>query len=371
MCASELVKKIKLLGYPFLLCFPLFAFTGIARSAAFTHRTLLAGDTTVVSNCGTSATLSSYPVAGYSNLVWDDGSTSTTRTVTSSGDYWWQMTGNNIVVNGDFTAGNTGFTSNYTYKNPTVSCGPGCNILGPEDAYTVYTDPHAEHSNFTQFADHTGNTVGPRNMLIVNGAPNANETVWAQNITILPHTDYLFSVWVTSVNPTSPAVLQFSVDGSLLGIISLSPTLSDGTWQYFTTTWNSGTISGTVPIALVNQNLQANGNDFAVDDIKFSPYYRQDLQVTLNPIPVLALTPGHACGTYDLTQTIVGYDTTTYTYVFKDSSGNIISPTSPIISQSGTYTITEQNKVTGCTSLPQQATVTIDPAPQKPNISSL
>src|ERR1700744_3006407 len=166
MCALELVKKIRLLGYLFLLCFSLFAFTPIAKANVFTYRTLLAGDTTVVTNCGTSATLSSYNVPGYSNLVWDDGSTSATRTVTRSGNYWGQVTGTNIVANGDFTAGNTGFTTQYVYANPLGTCGaPGC--LGPENVYTVYTDPHAVHNNFTHFADHTGNTVGARNMLIV------------------------------------------------------------------------------------------------------------------------------------------------------------------------------------------------------------
>ncbi|MES2810688.1 MAG: hypothetical protein V4619_18780, partial [Bacteroidota bacterium] len=65
-------------------------------------------------------------------------------------------------------------------------------------------------------------------------------------------------------------------------------------------------------------------------------------------------------------------DAATYTYVFKDSNGNVIpNVNGPTISQSGTYTITAQNKATGCTSAAVQTTVTITPNPQKPNISSL
>jgi hypothetical protein len=95
--------------------------------------------------------------------------------------------------------------------------------------------------------------------------------------------------------------------------------------------------------------------------------------VTINPIPVLALTspPAQCGGTYDLTQVIVGgYDPTTYNYVFKDPSGNVITlANAQAITQSGTYTITEQNKITGCTSPPQPTTVTINPNPPKPDIT--
>lgn len=330
-----------------------------------------------VTQCGSSVTLSTTSVSGYSNPSWNDGSTGNTLTVTSSGDYWWQETGTNIVANGDFSASTTNsstrkFTSDYTFKKTTGSCsGCCCGLLSTEGTYTIDTNPNNVHDNFTSFGDHTS---GSGKMLIVNGASNPNVTVWTQNIDILPHTDYVFSTWVTSANPAAPAVLQFSINGNPLGSnIALSSTLADGVWQYFTTTWNSGGMSGNFPIALVNQNTAANGNDFAVDDIVFAPVYRQNVHVTLNPIPVLALTGPHdACGVYDLTQAITGYDPTTYDYFFKDGSGNIITTVNAqAISQTGIYTIYEQNKATGCQSQPMQTNITIDPNPQKPGITPL
>src|SRR4051794_28863283 len=66
-----------------------------------------ATDTTVIV-CGTSTTLHTKTVTGYSNPTWNNGTTGTSLTVNSSGDYWWQVTGANIVTNGDFTNGNTG-----------------------------------------------------------------------------------------------------------------------------------------------------------------------------------------------------------------------------------------------------------------------
>ncbi|MDB5116965.1 MAG: type sorting protein [Mucilaginibacter sp.] len=355
----------------FLCCFPLLwiaisAFTG--RPLPFVHYFTPATD--IINVCGTSTTLTTHDIpAGYTNLIWDDGSTGSTRTVNAAGDYWWQVTGTSIVTNGAFTNGNTGFTSDYTYAandpNPNVR-----NELWTEGYYGVYNNPYELHSGFGNFADHTNNSSGARNMLIVNGSPVAGMTVWKQTITVAPNTDYVFSAWVTSASLGNPAILQFSIGGTSLGTIT--PALAVGPpWQYFTQTWNSGSNSGPISISLVNQNTVLSGNDFAVDDIVFAPVYRQNVHVVFNPIPVLALNGPHtACAVYDLTQTITGYDPATYTYFFTDSLGNIV--TNPAaITQSGVYTITEQNKTTGCTSLPQTTTITIQPLPQKPGITSL
>ena len=321
-----------------------------------------------VSECATSTTLTASNIpSGYSGLTWNNGSTASSLTANSSGAYWWQVTGTNVVTNGDFTSGNTGFTSAYTFMAKTGTP----SALYAEGTYSVYTDPSALHGSFTSFADHTGNSpANKRNMLIVNGASTANVIVWTQNITVVANTDYVFSTWVASTTSGSPAQLQFSINGIPLGsTINASPTT--GNWQYFTTTWNSGSNSGSMPIALVNQNTAASGNDFAVDDIVFAPVYRQNINVTLNPIPVITLNAtALGCETYNLINTIISYDAATYTYVFKDSGGNVIANPSAIV-QSGVYTITAQNKVTGCTSLPKQTTITIDPNPQKPGITPL
>jgi len=363
-------KKINVLLGLVLLGAICLSFSGLKATRIFVS----AVPTDTVQACGTSAILNTSAVAGYSNPIWNNGSTGTSMTVTSSGDYWWQLTGTSVMANGDFSASTTssttrGFTSAYTYKSTSSTCiGCCCGVLSQEGTYAINTNPHNLHTNFASMGDHT---TGTGNMLIVNGASVANTTVWAENISVQANTDYVFSVWIASVNPAAPAQLQFSIDGAPLGS-TITASTTTGLWQYFTTTWNSGSRSGSLPIALVNQNIIANGNDFAVDDIVFAPVYRKNIHVVLNPLPVLSLTgPNSACGSYDLTKAIVGYDPSTYTYVFKDSNGNVISNTSAgAITQTGTYTITEQNKQTGCTSAPVQTIVTITPNPPKPGIAS-
>ena len=87
----------------------------------------------------------------------------------------------NLVANGDFSLGNVGFTSSYTWSAP-----PSTILL--EGDYSVYTDPHLVHLGFTSFGDHT---TGTGNMMIVNGGPTPTD-VWCETIPVLPNTDYDF-----------------------------------------------------------------------------------------------------------------------------------------------------------------------------------
>ncbi len=88
----------------------------------------------------------------------------------------------NLITNGDFESGNTGFTTEYTYLDPSKT---GTWTLGPEYMYTVGTDPHLYHSAWASFGDHTS---GSGKMMIVNGTYLNNETkiVWAQEDVAIP-----------------------------------------------------------------------------------------------------------------------------------------------------------------------------------------
>ncbi|MBW4891698.1 hypothetical protein KXQ82_18380 [Mucilaginibacter sp. HMF5004] len=339
----------------FISAFVSSSHTGIKRYAFFFDTTL----------CGSSVTLNA--TTGLTNYKWSTGATTQSINVTASGNYWWETIDytNNKVVNGTFTSGNTGFTSSYVVP-------PGAqnnSLLYPEGTYAITKDPNNVHSGFSSFYDHTTSNNSGK-MMVINGASVANVTVWSENITVAPNTNYLFSVWFASAHPASPGQLNFSINGSPLGTtIQLSTTT--GVWQNFTTTWNSGS-STTATIGLINQNTAASGNDFAMDDVVFAPIYHHDIAVTLNPNPVLTVTAApSSCAVYNLTNAISGYDAATYTYVFKDASNNVVSTTNAqAITVSGTYTVTAQNKVTGCISAAKSITVTINPVPSKPNVTS-
>ncbi len=166
--------------------------------------------------------------------------------------------GNNIIVNGNFESGSAGFTSGYI---------DGCSDANlKEGKYCINSNPKATHSGFATFGDHTS---GGGNMMVVNAATAAGVKVWCQNINVEPGLDYEFSGWITSVYYKNPAILEFQINGELMGS-QLSATSTVGEWLKYAATWNSE-LSENAEICLVNKNTAGGGNDFAIDDISFAP----------------------------------------------------------------------------------------------------
>jgi hypothetical protein len=163
-----------------------------------------------------------------------------------------QPAGPNLIVNGDFEAGNTGFSSDYTYS-------PG--NIGPQGVYDVLSDPSSAHPLATSYGDHTS---GSGLMMAVNGATTAGLAVWSQSVAVTTNTDYAFSAWVASWWHDSPAELQFLINGNPVGIFNASSTTGD--WQEFSTTWNSGSDT-TATVEIVDLNTDSGGNDFTLDDL--------------------------------------------------------------------------------------------------------
>lgn len=242
----------------------------------------LGNDTTICQ--GSSLVLT--PGNIFDTYLWDNNSTNPTRTVSQAGTYTVTvgMTGTNIITNGNFSSGNTNFSTDY---------GPGTGgsygLLSNEGQYAISTSPSLVHNNFTPCGDHTS---GSGNMLIANGAGTPNTNVWCQTVAVTPNTDYLFSCWITNaINTTNVANLQFYVNGSPIGsVFSTSPT--GCSWQQYDDIWNSGALT-TANICIVNQNTTSAGNDFAIDDISFAPLcYESDMiVVTTNPTPTISAPP--------------------------------------------------------------------------------
>jgi gliding motility-associated-like protein len=193
--------------------------------------------------------------------------TSTPKNITYY--YTAQVTGNNLIVNGDFSQGNMGFTSSYSYANPNVT----------EGQYFVGTNPQAWNGGLSACGDHT---TGNGNMMMVNGAPVADVNVWKQIIAVTPNTNYAFSTWLQALWPPNPAQLRFSINGKDIGTL-ITAALPTCTLTQFYTTWNSGN-NTTAVISIVNKNTAIQGNDFALDDISFAPVFikRDSVRITVD-----------------------------------------------------------------------------------------
>ena len=166
----------------------------------------------------------------------------------------------NLIYNGDFEFGVAGFSTDYTYV-----AAPPDTVYDPQE-YTIHTDPSQCHPSWTvSYKDHTS---GAGNMMIVNAATAADQTVWAQTVTVTPGTDYDFSYWLSSVYPSNPAELQLSINGDVLGTDVAPGTV--GIWQEASYNWNSGA-SSSATIRLVDLTRAYSGDDFAIDDITLIP----------------------------------------------------------------------------------------------------
>jgi gliding motility-associated-like protein len=279
------------------------------------------------------------------------GANTLNPTVTVNGPATYVLTGravdlsNNLIVNGDFEGGNFGFTSDYTYS-PTN--------LVPEGTYAVLPNPQAAHPGFAACGDHTS---GGGNMMAVNGAGTPNQNVWCQTVAIQPNTQYIFSAWVTSLHPSSPARLQFSINGGTIGPIFTAPSTTC-TWLNFYTTWNSGA-NTSATICIVNQNTVLGGNDFALDDIVFSPVCTVTDTVRVHVVqlqavaaPAISVIP---CEGSLMTLNGTGSSTgPNITYRWETANGNIVSGETtlqPVVNSAGSYTlvVTFNNGFVECT----------------------
>ncbi len=303
-----------------------------------------------------SAQLNGSIAGNYLNFSWTptagmQGANTLTPTVTVNGPATFVMTGravdmgNNLIVNGDFEGGNYGFTSDYTYS-PTN--------LVPEGTYAVLPNPQAAHAGFAPCSDHTS---GGGNMMAVNGAGVPNQNVWCQTVAVQPNTQYVFSAWVTSLHPSSPARLQFSINGNTIGPIFVAPNQTC-VWLNFYTTWNSGS-NTSATICIVNQNTVLGGNDFALDDIVFSPVCSVSDTVQVHIVQLQAVAaPAFSvipCEGSRLTLSGVGSSSgQNISYRWETTNGNIVSGENtlhPVVDAAGSYmlVVTFNNGAVECT----------------------
>ena len=158
-----------------------------------------------------------------------------------------------FVVNGDFSAGNTGFSSSATY----VASGSLS-----YNQYAVRTSASTANGSWCG-QDHTS---GSGNMLLVDSAVGP---VWSQTIVLSPG-NYAFSVWIMNVlcpqnNPLPQPVLELRVGGATLAGPMSIPQVS-GTWLNMSCSFSIAT-AGPVTFEVWSSQGAVNGADFALDDI--------------------------------------------------------------------------------------------------------
>jgi hypothetical protein len=172
------------------------------------------------------------------------------------------VTSQNLVINGDFESGNTGFTSGYTFGDDS---NPG--------GYTIGANPSTANGAFGDWCNCGDHTSGTGKMMIVNGSGDATLPVWEETVAVTPSTEYTFSYWGAEVDHDSSSLphLELKINGAVIGSSTFPEFSPDngGQWQNYKFTWKSGT-SKNADLVLVDLNTDASWNDFALDDISFT-----------------------------------------------------------------------------------------------------
>ena len=176
--------------------------------------------------------------------------------------------GQNLITNGDFSDGYSGWTHDPAY-NQYTSCANCYSV--PGDIYVGTTPTDFNHA-FTNFPSQDPSSP---NFLMVDGVCQLGIDLWNQNnIPIAPNTNYYFSVWITSLDNFTPrGTLQFSINGTPLDTV-ITASGSPGTWKQVTAVWYSGlTPPATATISIQNTTTTGCNTavDFAIDDITFTP----------------------------------------------------------------------------------------------------
>lgn len=167
-----------------------------------------------------------------------------------------QNIGDELIVNGDFESGNTGFESDYF-----ESCVEGSM---PQGGYCITETSNQFHPGWSGCSDHTS---GSGKMLVSDGANVSNQKIWCQTVAVEQNQTYAFSTQVTSLINVAPPIMQFSINGELLGAPFKAPKETCA-WNEFFQTWDSNE-DVSAEICVVNQNTAGQGNDFALDDLSF------------------------------------------------------------------------------------------------------
>ncbi len=174
----------------------------------------------------------------------------TTYTVTSTTSSFL-----NLIDNGDFSSGNTGFLTDYVYYTPN-------NPSGIQRAYGIVTNANNWESGFSSCTDHTS---GSGNMMVVDGSliNSGNDKVWCKTVAIIPNQTYNFSYWIQTVATPNFATIEVRFNGVSLGGVQAPITTCN--WIQRLYTWNSGSTTS-VEICLYDMTTDLAGNDFALDD---------------------------------------------------------------------------------------------------------
>ncbi len=160
-----------------------------------------------------------------------------------------------LVINGGFESGNTGFTSTYFFGGQD----PGPYIGGTPLQGSYWISNNAGNIGLTQPSGSTGK------FMILDGA-GSGLAAWSETIAVVANSNYLFSYQAAQADgagSNNPATIQASINGVAVGT-DLTPAY--GGFSTFSFLLNSGA-STSLTLSLKDTVTGFNNNDYIIDNV--------------------------------------------------------------------------------------------------------
>ncbi|MCC7453834.1 MAG: hypothetical protein IT222_06695, partial [Crocinitomix sp.] len=218
--------------------------------------------------------------------------------------------GPELVLNGDFSLGNTEFLSDLDYS---IIYTPGNYYVGN----TFFATGFAED-------DHSPSADGM--FMSVDGS-YLIETLWEQTISVIEeNTDYQFSFWATPGGTINPPYYEIHLIGDVTGdeIIATLDGYTDTAYWYWinypTPIWNSG-MNNTVTVRIINLETNGYGNDFGLDDFSFRNVCIDTTKINISTT-ISILSNNVSCfGACDGTAEVEYEGDSFYSYLWDEAAG--------------------------------------------------
>ncbi|HTF02974.1 MAG TPA: hypothetical protein VK826_03080, partial [Bacteroidia bacterium] len=224
-------------------------------------------------------------VNGYSTYTWSPAAGLSNDTIpnpvaSAAGTYSVTATyqGPNLIVNPDFAAGNSGFTSGMTFSTIYTPC-------------NYWVGAQWFQNYFPGLTDHTPTND---NMFMMIDGCTSPTIIWEEsNLVVQANADYQFFFWATESGANQPT-FEIHFIGNVTGdnIIATPvgiPAPNNNSWiwdQYGVASWNAGA-NTSVSIRIVNLATQGYGVDFGMDDFDFHQFCTTTDSVQVSfPAPV-------------------------------------------------------------------------------------
>ena len=159
-----------------------------------------------------------------------------------------------VIVNGGFEGGNAGFASDYSYSGGANCC---------EGQYTV----RGNGSTFNaSFVNPPPSAPASTLMMVVNGSTTPNMRIWFQTVPVEGGRTYDLTLRGCTAVAGGPAVLQWQVDGALIGQSASLPSVT-AQWVDVGAVWTAPAGATSIALAVRNLNTASFPNDFYMDGL--------------------------------------------------------------------------------------------------------